>query len=145
MLSNLVSCIDLIFTPRSYLMHSSIHPSLKTNCHHQTVFTKFTLSTVYFSLNRWLFQIRMLKSKSLDKLDALQAKLHSSRNFFQCYYYRKNSKQLFDPATNSNCYWTILKTFLERLKVFFTITDLSLTSKKKQFLQLILYKTVFIN
>ena len=60
----------------------------------------------------------MLKSKSLDKLDALQAKLHSSRNFFQCYYYRKNSKQLFDAATNSKCYWTILKTFLERLKVF---------------------------
>ena len=37
---------------------------------------------------------RMLSSKLLDKLDALQAKLQSSINFFQFEYYRKISKKI---------------------------------------------------
>ena len=37
---------------------------------------------------------RMVNSKLLDKLDALQAKLQSSINFFQLKYYRKISKKI---------------------------------------------------
>ena len=51
---------------------------------------------------------RMVNSKLLDKLDALQAKLQSSINFFQFKHYRKISKKLSDPSTSPKCYWTLL-------------------------------------
>ena len=54
---------------------------------------------------------RMVNSKLLDKLDALEAKLQISINFFQCKYYRKISKKLSDPSTSPKCYWGLLKTF----------------------------------
>ena len=47
-LSNSASCIDLIFTSQCDLvMHSGIHPSLHSNCHHQIVFAKFNLTVFY--------------------------------------------------------------------------------------------------
>ena len=60
---------------------------------------------------------RMANSKLLDKLDALQAKLQSSINFFQFKYYRKISKKLSDPSTSPKCYWTLLKTLLNGRKI----------------------------
>ena len=59
----------------------------------------------------------MVNSKLLDKLDALQAKLQSSINFFQFKYYRKISKKLSDPSTSPKCYWTLLKTLLNGRKI----------------------------
>ena len=59
----------------------------------------------------------MLNSKLLDKVDALQAKLQSSINFFQFEYYWKISKKLFDPSTSPKCYWTLLKTLLNGRKI----------------------------
>ena len=59
----------------------------------------------------------MLNSKLLDKFDALQAKLQTLINFFQFEYYRKISKKLSDPSTNSKCYWTLLKTPLSGRKI----------------------------
>ena len=53
----------------------------------------------------------MVNSKLLDKLDALQAKLQSSINFFQFKYY-KISKKLSDPSSSPKCYWTLLKALL---------------------------------
>ena len=47
---------------------------------------------------------RMVISQLLDKLDALQAKLQSSINFFQFNYCRKISKKLSDPSTSPKCY-----------------------------------------
>ena len=40
---------------------------------------------------------RRLNSKLLDKLDAFQAKLQSSINFFQFEYYRKISEKISHP------------------------------------------------
>ena len=68
----------------------------------------------------------MLNSKLLGKLDALQTKLQSSINFFQFGYYRKISKNLYDPSFSLKCYWTLLKTLLSKDSF-----NLSLTSKKK--------------
>ena len=59
----------------------------------------------------------MVDCKLLDKLDALQAKLQSSINFFQFKYYRKISKKLPDPSTSPKCYWTLLKTLLNGRKI----------------------------
>ena len=43
-LSNSTSCIDLIFTSQPNLvLHSGVHPSLHSNCHHQIIFAKFNL------------------------------------------------------------------------------------------------------
>ena len=55
---------------------------------------------------------RLLNSKLLDKLDALQATLQSSINFFQFEYYRKISTKLSDPSADSKCHWTLLKTLI---------------------------------
>ena len=55
---------------------------------------------------------RIFNSKLLNKLDALQAKLQSSINFFQLEYYREISEKLSDPSTSPKCYWTLLKTYL---------------------------------
>ena len=42
------SCIDLIFTSQPNLVtDSGIHSSLHPNCHHQRVFAKLNLRTVY--------------------------------------------------------------------------------------------------
>ena len=42
------SCIDLIFTSQPNLITGSgVHSSLHSNCHHQTVFAKFSLHFVY--------------------------------------------------------------------------------------------------
>ena len=60
---------------------------------------------------------RMVNSKLLDKLDALEAKLQSSINFFQFKYYRKISKKLSDTSTSPKCYWTLLKTLLNGRKI----------------------------
>ena len=47
-LSNLTSCIDLIFTSLPNLvMHSGVHPLVHPNCHHQIVFAKFNLTIFY--------------------------------------------------------------------------------------------------
>ena len=54
---------------------------------------------------------RMVNSKLLDKLDALEAKLQIEINFFQFKYYRKISKKLSYPSTSPKCSWTLLKTF----------------------------------
>ena len=59
----------------------------------------------------------MLNSKLVDKLDALQAKLQSSINFFQFDYYRKTQKKLSDPCTRPKCYWTLLKTLSNGTKI----------------------------
>ena len=59
----------------------------------------------------------MVNTKLLDKLDALQAKLQSSTNFFQFKYYRKISKKLSDRSTGPKCYWTLLKTLLNGKKI----------------------------
>ena len=40
----------------------------------------------------------MLKSKSLYKFDALQAKLQTSINYFQFTHYGKISKKISDPS-----------------------------------------------
>ena len=45
-LSNSISCIDLIFTSKPKL-HSVLHSSLHPNCHHQVVFTRFNLTMFY--------------------------------------------------------------------------------------------------
>ena len=42
----------------------------------------------------------MLNSKLLDKLDALQAKLQSSINFFQFENYKKVSEKWSDPSNS---------------------------------------------
>ena len=60
----------------------------------------------------------MLNSKLLDKLDALQAKLQSSINFFQTGYYRKISKKISDPSASPKYYWTLLNTLLNGRKIF---------------------------
>ena len=60
---------------------------------------------------------RMVSSKLLDKLDALQTKLQSSINFFQFNCYKEISKKLSDPSTSPKCYWTLLKTLLNGRKV----------------------------
>ena len=59
----------------------------------------------------------MLNSKLLDKLDALQAKLQSSINFFHFEYYRETAKKLSDPSTSPKYYWTLLKTVLNGRKI----------------------------
>ena len=42
------SCIDLIFTSQlNLVVESGIHPSLHPNCHHQIVFSKFSLKVQY--------------------------------------------------------------------------------------------------
>ena len=42
------SCIDLIFTSQPNLItESGVHSSLRSNCHHQSIFVKFTLEVVY--------------------------------------------------------------------------------------------------
>ena len=47
-LSHSASCIDLIFTSQPNLViHSSVHPSLHRNCHHQIFFAKFNLTIFY--------------------------------------------------------------------------------------------------
>ena len=46
---------------------------------------------------------RVVNSKLLDKLDALQAKLQSLINFFQFKYYREISKKLSAPSTRPKC------------------------------------------
>ena len=47
-LNNSSSCIDLIFNSQpNVLIESSAHPSLHPNCHHQIIFAKFNLDTVY--------------------------------------------------------------------------------------------------
>ena len=69
-------------------------------------------SALYKRLKR-----RMLNSKLLDKLDALQAKPQSSINFFQFESYRKISKKLSDPSTCPKCYWILLKTLLNGRKI----------------------------
>ena len=47
-LNLLSSCIDLMFTSQpNFVMQSGIHSSLHSNCHHQIVFAKFTLSVLY--------------------------------------------------------------------------------------------------
>ena len=56
-------------------------------------------NTLYKCLKR-----RMVNSKLLDKLDALQAKLQIPINFFLLKYYRKISKKLSDAFTSSKCY-----------------------------------------
>ena len=43
-LSNLLSCIDLIFiNPNNFIMDSGAHASLRPNCHHQIVYAKLNL------------------------------------------------------------------------------------------------------
>ena len=79
---------------------------------------------------------RIFNPKLLDKLDALQAKLQSSINFFQLEYYREISEKLSDPSTSPKCYWTLLKTYLIGRKILcipplFHDKNLPLTSKKK--------------
>ena len=59
---------------------------------------------------------RMLKSKSLDKLDALEAKLQSSINVSKFGYYSKITKIWSDPSTSSKCCWNLLKTLLNGRK-----------------------------
>ena len=59
---------------------------------------------------------RMVDCKLLDKLDALQAKLQSSINFFQFKYY-KISKKLSDPSSSPKCYWILLKALLNGWKI----------------------------
>ena len=78
----------------------------------------------------------MVNSKLHNKLEALQAKLQSSINFFQFKYYRKISKELSDPSTSPKYYWTLLKTLLNDRKILcipplFHDNNLSLTSKKR--------------
>ena len=47
-LSNLSSCIDLVFTSQSNLvMESVVHSSIHENCHHQLVSAKFNLKVWY--------------------------------------------------------------------------------------------------
>ena len=47
-LSNLGSCMNLIFTSHPNLvMHSGFHSSLHPDCHHQIVFAKFNLTIFY--------------------------------------------------------------------------------------------------
>ena len=47
-LDNSKSCIDLIFTSQSnMIMDSGVHPSLHSNCHHQTICAKFDLKVFY--------------------------------------------------------------------------------------------------
>ena len=42
LLSNSSSCIDLIFTDQPNLaVDSDVHPTLRGNCHHQIIFSKF--------------------------------------------------------------------------------------------------------
>ena len=72
---------------------------------------------------------RMLNSKLIDKLDALQAKLQNSFNFFQFEYYRKISKKSSNLSTK--CYSTLL----EKSPVcrhFFMIISLITDFKKKE-------------
>ena len=76
----------------------------------------------------------MSKSKSLDTLDVLEAKLQFQKfnQLFSIWEYRKISKKLSDSSTSPKCYWTLLKTLSNgRLfpvyHHFFTITNLSLT------------------
>ena len=39
------SCIDLIFTNQlNFIIDSGVHPSIHTNCHHQTVYCKLNLN-----------------------------------------------------------------------------------------------------
>ena len=88
-------------------------------------------SVLYKRLKR-----RIFNPKLLDKLDALQAKLQSSINFFQLEYYREISEKLSDPSTSPKCYWTLLKTYLIGRKILcipplFHDKNLPLTSKKK--------------
>ena len=78
-LSNLFSCIDLIFTSqRNFMMHSGIHKSLHLNCHHQIVSAKFSLTN--FDIPPWQNQqadTKLIKrvielfdwEKSLSNLD----------------------------------------------------------------------------
>ena len=47
-LRNSLSCIDLIFTDQPRLVvDSSVHPNLHENCHHQIIYCKLNLKTVY--------------------------------------------------------------------------------------------------
>ena len=46
--TNNFSCIDLIFTDQPNLsVNSGVHASLRPNCHHQVVHTKFNLNISY--------------------------------------------------------------------------------------------------
>ena len=68
-LSNLTSCIGLIFTSQPNLvMHSGIHPSLHSNCHHQIVFSKFNLTIFYPPPYEWLVCYYQQANTNLIKL-----------------------------------------------------------------------------
>ena len=55
------SCIDLIFTSQPNLItESGVHSSLHSDCHHQTIFAKFSLEVVYHKLYAEGLALKML-------------------------------------------------------------------------------------
>ena len=73
------SCIDLIFTSQPNLvMESGIHSSLHSNCHHQILFAKFSLSIFYpppYERIIWYYERANtdLIKEEFDKFDRLRA------------------------------------------------------------------------
>ena len=76
---NSSSCIDLIFTSQPNLvMESGIHSSLHSNCHHQIVFAKFSLSIFHpppYERIIWYYERANtdLIKEEFDKFDRLRA------------------------------------------------------------------------
>ena len=59
------SCVGLIFTSQpNIIVESGVHPSLHPNCHHQTVFAKFSLKIYYLPL--YLREVWQYKEANAD-------------------------------------------------------------------------------
>lgn len=100
--NNLSSCIDLIVTSQPNLItHSGVDPSLYPNCHHQIVFSKFslkicfTIRTVSLALNnanidliRWVIDLfdweRAFSNRDINKQVSLFNE--TLTNIFENYY-----------------------------------------------------------
>ena len=71
---NYRSCINLIFTSHLNLVDFSIHTSLHENCHHQIIYSKFSLKIFYpppYEKTVWHYQqvdMELIK-RSLESFD----------------------------------------------------------------------------
>ena len=72
---NFNSCIDLLFTNQNNLItDSGVHPSLRSNCHHQIIYGKFNLKVFYpppYERNVWYYEHAnvVMISKAIERFD----------------------------------------------------------------------------